>query len=272
MTLAFKMKKFYIRNKIAKKRTDSLNQFLNHIYKELKINQTTLNDSKESVDTNLSNTDNEINDNISCKSNASLYTAKNSDGYLDNLDLKQNGFYVKKSNNENEFNWECSCYLKLLDNGFTPQIMFANKESLKIVYDTRHFVSLNSVLKSYKNSNYVNESSFSLFLHDLFSFISSLNTFVLHNSLSLENVFYDSLSSKFYVTDLQRVILKTSTEEYVSDTTSHSSTAELLKDYSDLICLHKLLLSVIDNVSLLKMINRIFICYIPVDFVKLYYT
>lgn len=270
MTLSKMKSRFSITHKRIKKRNDSINQFLAHIYNELKmseVNQKCVMTVYSDVSNNKSSS---INDTISHLSDKdSLYTAKNSDSYLDHLNLTQNGFYLKKANNEDEFDWECSSYLKLIDLGFTPQIMFANKETLEIAYDTRHLTTLSKMLSSYNNSNYINESSFSLFLHDLFSFVSSLNNFIIHTTLNLDNIFYDSLTSKFFVTDLQHVIFKVETEEYVSDTSSNSSRTHLLNEYIDLINLHKSLLQTVQNNTLLKMINRIFICYIPVDFAKL---
>lgn len=272
MTLSKMKSRFSIRNKKTIKRNDSISQFLAHIYNELKANQ--INEKCEiTVHSDISNNkSSSINDTISRLSDKdSLYTAKNSDSYLDHLNLTQNGFYLKKANNDDEFDWECSSYLKLIDLGFSPQIMFANKETLEIAYDTRHLMTLSHILSSYNNSSYVNESSFSLFLHDLFSFISSLNNYIFHTSLNLENIFYDSLTSKFFVADLQHVILKSETEEYVSDTSSNSSRTHLLNEYTDLMKVHKILLETVKHNSLLKMINRIFICYIPVDFAKLMY-
>lgn len=270
MTLTLMKSKFSIKRK---NRNDSLNQFLAHIYKELK--ETTQNEKRlnEYINSTVSNNKSSIidyKDNMSFNSNDSLFTAKNSDIYLDNLNLQDTRLYHKKSLNVDEFEWECSSYLKLLDTNVTPQIMYANKESLEIVYDTRNLESLNTILASFNTSSFTNESSFSLFLHDMFSFVSSLNNILIHNNITLHNLFYDSLTSKFYLTDLQNVVLKSSTEDYISDTSSDSSRTQMLNEYTDLIRLHQLLSLNVSKLSLLKMVNRIFICYIPVDFAKLY--
>lgn len=269
-----------IKTKINKKHDESINEFLTHIYKELKVN--TRNDHSN-IATNQSSFDasssfsslkfqlDSNNDVMMDDKNDSdsLYTAKNSDSYLDTLKLTQNGFFLKTCKSVEEFEWECSVYLTLMDHNFIPQIMFANKSTLEICYDTRNLVSLRDILKSYNTSKQTNESSFSLFLHDLFSFILSINPFIIHNNITPYNIFYDMGSSKFYITDLKKSVLLSDTNEYVSDTSSMSSSSEALKEYSDMINVHSILTKNIEKISLLKLVNRIFICYIPVNYTKL---
>ena len=265
MILTKKIQNKFFKNRTFQKKNDTLNQFLYHIYRELKINNSSCDLSSHTTTLSNNKSSSVDGNRESYESNESLFTAKNSDySEMDTGDI-----YLKQANNEFEFDWECSSYLKLLDYDITPQIMFANKDSLEIGYDTRNLKSLDVVLTSFNQSDFINESLFSLFLHDLFCFVSSLNPFILHNRLTLYNIFYDSMNSKFYVTDLQNVILKTSTDDYMSDTSSRSSKSELLKEYTDIICIHRLLLSFIQKTSLTKLINRIFVSYIPVDYVKL---
>lgn len=262
-----------LRTKIHKKKTESINQFLDHIYKQLKTNSFDKmeNNCDMSDIATLSNNNSSSINQIDNESSNSLVTANNSDSYSVKL-FDKDRFYVKECLDEDSFDWECYVYLKLLDKNITPQIMFANKSSLKIVYDTRNLISLYSFLKSFQSHTYINESSFSLFLHDLFCFVSSLNSFMIHNSLTLHNIFYDSIHSNFYITDLQDTILLSNTDEYVLDSSSGYSSQSDMTEFTDIIHIHKLLCNFITNISLTKLVNRIFVCYFPVDYIKLYKT
>lgn len=303
-----------IKTTFTPKTSKNINKFLEHIYVQLSSHSTNKHSSEhlcniQTPSTLSINTTNCHNEQTTIVNDYdSLYTAQNSETnpdvtnssytdiyntplYIENNEInvsnqnittiydsfnfKEKGFYEKKSHSASDFDWECSCYLKLIDSQLTPPIMFANKEILTIVYDTRRLQPIRKALETFL---YTSQSTFSLFLHDLFSFISSLNYFVIHNSISLDNIFFDSINSKFYITDLEHCILKTETEDYLSDTSDSfkSGSHSLSLEYSDFIRIYNILTTFVSSSDLdfntdlnyLKMINRIFTCYIPIDYIK----